>query len=173
MEWLMGQRLWSWLTVHFSFIRFMNHEPSTILRPWPRDRWFYLALAAGPLACAAGWFAGLGQSSSSERVLSLWFLKVSVLLPVCEEVFFRGIVQGRLAAAGWRRCSWIGITQANAAASALFALAHLVYHSPLHAVSVFFPSLVFGYFYDRHHHLLPPVLLHVAYNAAYFFLKNG
>jgi membrane protease YdiL (CAAX protease family) len=35
---------------------------------------------------------------------------------------------------------------------------------------VFFPSLVFGLFKDRTQRLLAPILLHVFYNAGYFWL---
>ncbi len=43
-------------------------------------------------------------------------------------------------------------------------------HGPLWAALVFFPSLVFGFFKDRTKHLVAPVILHVFYNAGYFWL---
>ncbi len=32
------------------------------------------------------------------------------------------------------------------------------------------PSLVFGYFKDKYHSLTAPILLHVFYNAGFFWL---
>jgi membrane protease YdiL (CAAX protease family) len=46
-------------------------------------------------------------------------------------------------------------------------MAHLINQPPLWAASVFFPSLVFGYFKDRHQTVVTPFLLHAWYNAGF------
>ncbi|MEO7557618.1 MAG: JDVT-CTERM system glutamic-type intramembrane protease, partial [Gammaproteobacteria bacterium] len=59
---------------------------------------------------------------------------------------------------------------ANVATTLLFAGFHFFYHAPLWAALVILPSLIFGYFRDRHQRVLPAIVLHVFYNAGYFWL---
>ena len=40
-------------------------------------------------------------------------------------------------------------------------------------MSVFVPSLIFGYFRDRYRNIVPAVLLHVFYNTGFVLLFNG
>ena len=54
--------------------------------------------------------------------------------------------------------------------SLVFTGLHFIYHPPLWAASVLLPSLVFGYFKDRYRTLTTPIILHVFYNAGYFWL---
>ncbi|MDP6353540.1 MAG: JDVT-CTERM system glutamic-type intramembrane protease [Planctomycetota bacterium] len=130
---------------------------------------------------------------SSEEILSFWFVKVVLIWPVAEELIFRGVIQGWLMERGlgdgergrqgdgetWRQGDGeIGgkaavLSRANLIASVLFAAAHLVYHSGLHAALVFFPSLVFGYFKERYDAIWPPIALHVGYNACWFFVMSN
>lgn len=84
--------------------------------------------------------------------------------PILEEIVFRGLLQGWL----WQRTGGRGIgilSWANLGASAAFATAHLVHHSPWLALGVLIPGLVFGYFRDRYESVLPPIVLHMVYNA--------
>ena len=92
-----------------------------------------------------------------------------LVYPVLEELVFRGLVQGELR----RRLPSspaTSVSLANLLTSILFVVTHLLYHPPLWAAAVFLPSLVFGYLRDRYGSLLPPILLHVFYNAGYHSL---
>jgi len=121
---------------------------------------------------------------SVEEILSIWFVKVTLIWPVAEELIFRGVIQGWLKdtvqGSGFRG-SEVGpsalrepatVSRANLITSVLFAAAHLVYHSGLHAGLVFFPSLVFGYFRERYDGVWAPIALHVGYNACWFVIRN-
>jgi len=88
--------------------------------------------------------------------------------PLVEEVLFRGIIQGQLARREWGRCSWMGISSANIVTSILFTAIHLINSSPLFALSVIAPSLVFGYFRDYCNSVYPSIIIHAAYNAMVF-----
>jgi len=99
------------------------------------------------------------------------FLLLVLLYPVLEEVVFRGLVQGELMRRAVFRKQFFGITCANILASIVFSSAHLFTHPVGMAALVFLPSLVFGYFRDRHDGwLLPSILLHIYYNLGYFLL---
>jgi len=97
---------------------------------------------------------------------SVSFLALSGII---EEVIFRLLVQGELHR--FMRGAYVlsGMSRANMATSVLFAGLHLVHHPPLWALSVFVPSLVFGWAMDRYKSVLPPALLHICYNLLYFY----
>jgi len=98
------------------------------------------------------------------------FLLSAVVYPVLEEIVFRGGVQTYLLGRPrLGRCRF-GISGANVLTSLVFSLFHLVAHAPLWALAVFVPSLVFGYFRERHDSLKSPIALHVFYNGGYFWL---
>jgi membrane protease YdiL (CAAX protease family) len=99
-------------------------------------------------------------------------LLTGLLWPAVEELAFRGVAQSALARYRFGRASMLGVSGANVGASILFAASHLFEHPPLHAALVFFPSLVFGYFRDRHDGLAVPVLLHVSFNLAWLLAPN-
>lgn len=98
------------------------------------------------------------------------FLSLTLAYPVLEELAFRGFLQGWLADSAWGRRRWQGLSAANAATSAVFALAHLFAHPWQWAAAAFFPSLVFGFFRDRDGRLTVPIVLHVFYNGGYYWL---
>ncbi len=102
--------------------------------------------------------------------LLLWLVPISILVVAPgEELLFRGVVQGRLREAYVARIA-IPLT------AALFALVH--YFSltggagaRLTAIAIlFFPSLVFGYAYERTQNLLVPILIHGVYNSTLVLL---
>ncbi len=95
-------------------------------------------------------------------------LSLIIWQPLVEEVLFRGIIQGQFAKREWGKRSWLSISGANVAASVLFAAIHLIHSSPLFALSVIAPSLVFGYFRDYCNSVYPSILIHSAYNAMVF-----
>ena len=135
-----------------------------------RDRLFLVALAAGPLACLA--LTGLpGVALRPAWPAPAVVLYALLLYPLVEEWVFRGQLQPWLGVAlpgGFGPLSW-----ANLATSVVFAALHLLFHPPLWAAGVLLPSLVFGFFRDRHGRLTAPVLLHGVYNASYHVLLAG
>ena len=98
------------------------------------------------------------------------FLLAALAYPVLEEIVFRGLLQGTLYACPFGRKRLGPLSWANLLASFAFTGFHFFYHSPLWAVAVIFPSLVFGYFRDKYQSLLPPIILHVFYNTGFFWL---
>ncbi|MBI5462384.1 MAG: JDVT-CTERM system CAAX-type protease [Gammaproteobacteria bacterium] len=97
-------------------------------------------------------------------------LYLGVLYPCIEELLFRGLLQGYLLEQPRLQRRWYGLTHANLVTSALFTLLHFLAHPPLAALAVLVPSLIFGYFRDRHGSLHAPILLHVYYNLGYFWI---
>lgn len=135
--------------------------------PFWRDGQFYLALLAG-LIVLSGIYFFLSIHSDVLRS-GQWGLLLSLILwqPFGEELLFRGIVQGQLTQTSWGQRSWFKISTANLITSLAFVALHLVYHPSLWAVAIFFPSLVFGYFRQRHQSLYPAFALHSIYNLGY------
>jgi membrane protease YdiL (CAAX protease family) len=131
---------------------------------WLRDPHFYVALFAGPAVWALLWLFARGPGLS---VTPLLVFNMVLLYPLLEELAFRGFVQGWLSEQAWFQSQWFGFSRANLTTSVLFAMAHLINQPPLWAASVFFPSLVFGYFKDRHQTVVTPFLLHAWYNAGF------
>lgn len=143
-------------------------------RIW-RDRQFLAAfLVPSLLLLAARLCTGAGLDSF------VWplqqpgrFFGLVLLWPVMEEIVFRGALQPRLTGSRWGGLRLVGVTAGNGVTSLLFAAAHLFAHPPLWAALVVLPSLLFGYFRDRHDCLLPPVFLHIAYNLGYYWFFGG
>ena len=135
---------------------------------WSRllhDAQFYLALLAGVVVITS---LSLLQPPHPGWPPFWPYLQLALLFPVLEEYLFRGLLQEAITA---RYPNRLGpLSHANLTTSVLFALAHLPNHPPIWALSVFFPSLVFGHFRERYHHLLPHTLLHCLYNSSYFLL---
>ena len=149
----------------------MSATPSAApLSPW-RDPLFYLALLAGP-AC---WLA-LYLIQQQPLIHWSWplhhpwhYLLPVLFYPVLEEIVFRGLVQELVHEYISRR--FMGpLSIANLLTSCLFAGLHFLYHAPLWAALVFFPSLVFGFFKERSGRLTAPILLHSFYNAGFLWL---
>lgn len=137
-----------------------------------RDRYFWAAVAAALPVWAAIY---VGIRPNLDLVWPLRapavFAQVAVLYPVLEEIVFRGVIQS----AGHRylpACSLGPISLSNLLTSLVFTAMHFLYHPPLWATLVVVPSLVFGYFKDRHGSLVGPVLLHVFYNTGYYLMLH-
>lgn len=135
-----------------------------------RDAAFYIAILAGP-AC---WLMliSVGQPIIGPPALLFW-LKLSMLMPVLEEIVFRGGIQSALISRPMFATAWHGVSLANLITSVLFASMHLVSQPPLWAALVFIPSLVFGWARDRYNAVLPSVVLHSVYNAGFVGLFVG
>ena len=136
---------------------------------WQDAQW-WLALFAGPafyvLLIAAG-FAYSGPAWVA--VQPLLFVVLALVYPLLEEIVFRGMLQDGLSQ---RLTPWTQgpISKANLITSLIFAALHGFSHTPLWAAAVFLPSLVFGYFRERHSGLASPILLHAFYNSGYYAL---
>ncbi|MAA75097.1 MAG: CPBP family intramembrane metalloprotease [Salinisphaeraceae bacterium] len=131
------------------------------------DPLFWCFLAAGPVVCLAlGRLLPAGFAWGWPPAGLAALLLIVLVYPLLEELVFRGQLQpwlrGRLGVAlpG-------PLSAANLLTGALFTALHFLFHPPLWALGVFIPSLVFGYFRERHDSLVAPIILHVAYNAAY------
>lgn len=141
------------------------------LRSVLRDGHFWLAHLAAVLL----WLVGLAWLRPETD--PLWplhafpaFVLLGLAYPVVEEVLFRGLLQGWLRERPRLRVSRFGITPANLITSLVFTALHFINHPPLAAAAVLAPSLVFGYFRDRHDSLIAPIWLHCFYNIGYFWL---
>lgn len=139
----------------------------TRLPPFYRDPHFAFVLAAAgvvlvmmrlwePISAPTPW-----QES--------WLLLLGFTLwqPLVEELLFRGLVQGQLLRLSRGGRARYGVTPANAITSLLFTSLHFFHHPPLWAAAVIVPSVLFGYFRERHHSVYPAVALHVLFNGGY------
>jgi membrane protease YdiL (CAAX protease family) len=137
--------------------------------PW-QDPLFLVALLAGLLVWLALYIMQQPVVQWGWPLLAPWQFLVAVLVyPVLEEIAFRGLIQELVR--DFISGRFLGpLSIANLLTSLLFTGLHFITHPPLWAALVFFPSLVFGLFKDRTHRLLAPILLHVFYNAGYFWL---
>jgi len=132
---------------------------------WWQDRQWQTAFGAGLLLSAGAGFL-LRASALSPASLFAFFL-LSLIYPLLEEVVFRGQIQP-IILRHWP-LKFHAISAANLITSALFALLHIASRglSPL-TLAVFFPSLVFGYFRERHGHIKSAVVLHMGFNLVFF-----
>ncbi|HEY7674258.1 MAG TPA: JDVT-CTERM system glutamic-type intramembrane protease [Burkholderiales bacterium] len=125
------------------------------------------ALSLGPLF----WLALAVSQNGAPRVSggASTLILVVLVFPVFEEIVFRGAVQDFLGRRLGGRSGAV-LSRANLATSILFAAAHVFWRGNPLAGAVFFPSLVFGHFRERHATLASPILLHVFYNAGLFLI---
>lgn len=133
-----------------------------------RDREFWLALLAGPVFWV--WRAGGMPELSITWTRLPW---LALLVPVVEELAFRGGLQGLLAER-FPRCWWgQRLSLANLLTSLLFAVAHAGVVAHWSGLLVLVPSLAFGYFRDKYQRVAPAALLHGFYNAGFFATQTG
>lgn len=137
--------------------------------PW-QDPLFLAALVAGLPVWLALYFIQQPTVQWGWPFVQPWPFLIPVLVyPLLEEIAFRGLIQ-ELVRDFISRRFWGPLSIANLLTSLLFTGMHFITHPPLWAALVFFPSLVFGFFKDRTNRLLAPIILHVFYNAGYFWL---
>lgn len=139
-----------------------------------RDYHFLLALLGGAFVL---WAIHDWMPPFSSSIKFNWALLLSLIIwqPLIEEILFRGIIQGQFSKHDWGKHSWLKISTANMVTSTLFVAIHMFNSSPLFALTVFVPSLVFGYFREHCNSVYPSILLHSAYNAMVFagLILNG
>jgi membrane protease YdiL (CAAX protease family) len=92
--------------------------------------------------------------------------KFLLIAPALEEAAFRGGLQTLLLARFPRRIGLFGVSLANVLASVAFAGTH-IYFGSWQSASLFLPSLVLGWVYERSEQLWTVILLHMAFNAAF------
>jgi membrane protease YdiL (CAAX protease family) len=86
------------------------------------------------------------------------------LIPIAEEMLFRGFLQGELLARDSFKHITAGLSKANWLTSIAFACAHIWQHPLILIPGYFAVSLVLGYFRERYGGILVPVLLHCYFN---------
>ncbi len=133
-----------------------------------RDRAYLAALVAAPVFWVLLYILGVPTSESKPALKP--YLMIALVYPLLEEIVFRGGLQAMLLERPLFKKSQCQISLANVLTSILFAAMHLINQAPLFAASVFFPSLIFGWAWERHQTLLSPMLLHVFYNAGFVYL---
>ena len=133
---------------------------------------FGAAILAAPLFVLLYHFIFQQAPIDTERLFSdvkhLFFL--IVFYPVVEELAFRGVIQEFIASKTKQYPAFYKLTVANIVTSLLFVAMHFVHHTPLWAMLVFIPSLVFGYFKEQYGHIGASIFLHMFYNACSLFL---
>jgi membrane protease YdiL (CAAX protease family) len=116
--------------------------------------WWFDKLTMNGLAWDAGYLKN-GQASA---------IVLFLLIPIAEEVVFRGFLQGGLLRNVRFKHVMLGFSRANWATSCVFALAHLWQHPMMLFPGYFAVSLVLGFFREKYGGLLVPILLHSYYN---------
>lgn len=139
-----------------------------------RDPLFIVAVLAGPVFVLI--LLSVGAESTFritwDQKLVLWYIQVALLYPVLEEIVFRGMIQGYLWKTRFGYNFPGNISMPNIITSILFTALHFIFHAPVWAMMVFIPSIIFGFFRDRFSLLIPAILLHIIYNASYYFTFN-
>ena len=99
--------------------------------------------------------------TAAAEMSGLWRLLVVVaaalLPPLCEEVFFRGLVQSMLRR--YLRSPWLAVILT----SVFFAAVHASYLNTV--PSMFVLAVAMGYSYERCGRLYPAILIHALFNA--------
>ncbi len=95
------------------------------------------------------------KASEPQTQILLVFL-VTAVVPVMEEMLFRGLMQSAF------KAILPGVWPAIVATSVLFALVHY----STHALSIFSLSCCIGYAYERSGSLFRPIFIHIFFNAA-------
>lgn len=97
--------------------------------------------------------------SSSRLVKAMVVVSAALMAPLCEEVFFRGLMQSLL-----RR--YLPAWPAVIVASLTFALSHVMGEAPpwQDVPALFVLALALGYNYERSGRLLAPILIHAIFN---------
>jgi len=140
-----------------------------ICRYW-RDPLFFAALLGGLVFWLALYYIQQPLVQWGWPLREPWqFLVPVVFYPLVEEVIFRGLLQ-ELVHDYISQHSIGPLSVANILTSLVFTGLHFLTHAPLWAALVFFPSIVFGFFKDRSGRLPAPIVLHVFYNAGFFWL---
>lgn len=129
---------------------------------WPHTR-----ILSDPLFWLLAGFGLIGFALPAPGYEYVWY--VLLLKAFVEEFFLRYLFQDALLRVASLRDRLGPLSTANILASLLFVALHLFSHSLFWSLLVFFPSLVFGYAWERYGRLWVPVALHFFYNACLFY----
>lgn len=140
-----------------------NVHRFTAVPPWQ----FVLIAILGAAACLAGnnliTASGLYNVSDSIEAISdllyggkliLEFIGLGIIIPVVEEMIFRGLIYRRMR-------EYVNIAPAAVVCSFIFGFYH---GNIVQGVYAFCLSLLFIYVYERYHSMFAPILFHVAAN---------
>lgn len=116
-------------------------------------------IAAATLVTVIGVAASLAASGTEKPQV---VVKLMLLAPLIEELFFRAVVQ-RALLERWPARPVL----ANGLTALAFGVAHLAYAPLPHALAVIAPALAIGLVYQRCRALAPCIALHAAFNAAW------
>ena len=130
-------------------------------------------LAAVLLALPAWLGMGLWAAAALRAPVGLWaWISLTLLMPLLEELVFRGLLQGQLlrVTALHSQPRRIGpITWANGLCTLAFVALHLPTQPLPWALAVAVPSLVFGHLRERFDSVWPAVGVHALYNTGFAF----
>lgn len=113
-----------------------------------------VAALATMVALASGWPAG------TRAVQPNWLVTWLLMAPVCEELFFRGVLhEALLRAAAWRA--------ANVAVALAFGALHAWSRDAWTGVAVVLPALCIGRLYERERRVVAAAALHASFNLAW------
>ena len=137
-----------------------------------RDPRWWIAGTVG-LAVATGLRLALpaAVAVSALHGFEVW-LSCVLWQPVLEEGVFRGLIQGELLRRRVMAAGLLGISAANLITSVFFVALHFLHHPPLWALSVFAPSVLFGWFRERHRSVGAPMGLHILFNLEFFMVAS-
>lgn len=128
------------------------------------DPWFLVALG---LALPSVVMFAISHRLGMRAQVPSGLLMFVLVYPLLEEAAFRGLLQSMLLrSASLARAHALSLTGANLVTSLAFALAHALREPWLWAAATLLPSLLFGVARERYGSVLPPTVLHVAYNGA-------
>lgn len=137
-----------------------------------RRFWCDPHLALAMLAAVPVWLALGLWGSHAVRAPAGWgsLLSFTLLMPLLEELVFRGLLQGQLlrvtALHGQPRR--VGpVTWANGLCTLTFVVLHLPTQPLPWALAVAVPSLVFGHLRERFDSVWPAVGMHALYNTGF------
>ncbi len=119
-----------------------------------------------------GWLLPVAAPSGNNLA---WILRQFVQVAFCEELFFRGYVQGRVRLLLGPICSereGVLATATIGISSGVFAIAHCVAWGHWAGIVSFFPGLVLGWLFWRTRSLFEPVLYHGLANIGYVMLLS-
>jgi membrane protease YdiL (CAAX protease family) len=91
-----------------------------------------------------------------ESIVPLYLVNAIIIVPIYEELFYRGIGVGLLTKSGVNNFTSVFIT------SIFFSIVHLPVISQ--SISAFFLGLLCSYVYLKEKNILYPILIHIVYN---------
>ncbi len=139
---------------------------------WWRETWFLIPFVAAIPFWIVLWWEGAGHATNWTWHTALLYLSLSVWRPFCEELGFRGLLQGVLLDHGPYRFQIGPLTLANLLTTVAFGIAHLPSHPLPWVAGIFAVSLLLGYARDRTGSVVPAVVWHSCFNAGYFLVSG-